>query len=271
VAVTSGSNTSSQPELSTNKFAGIVYEPQFIKGLSLQANYYDTVQTDVLQLLAAQTIVNNESLFTDRITRAAATASDLALNQPGQITAVNRVFVNFGRVVNRSADFMVDYRLPWQQMGTWRINLAASRTLEATRALAPGQPQVVLEDDTASPPKWKFNGSVFWNKGHWSASAFVWYLDGFDSNNSGNPLVASSAGVVFYPTPAVTKLDLRATYTFEKGLWRGRAKGLRVGFGVNNVFDKEPPFSDTVWGFNAGLHSQLILGRAYEFSFALPF
>lgn len=270
VVVASGSNPNPQPELSTNKFAGIVYEPPFLKNLSLQANYYDTVQTDVLQLLSAQTIINNEALFTDRITRAAPTAADLALNQPGQIIAVNRVFVNFGRVVNRSADFMVEYRLPWEQLGRWRVNLAASRTIEATRALAPGQPPVILDDDTASPPKWKFNGSVMWNKGNWNASAFLWYLDGFKFNSAGNTFVANNSAKIFYPTPSVTKLDLRASYEFKNGVWRGHGKGLRVGVGVNNVFDKEPPFSDTVWGFNAGLHSQLILGRACEFSFALP-
>jgi outer membrane receptor protein involved in Fe transport len=96
-------------------------------------------------------------------------------------------------------------------------------------------------------------------------------MDGFETNNAGSVNVANSTAVTFYPTPAVTKLDLRAGYEFKQGVWRGYGKNLRVSVGVNNVFDKEPPFSDTLWGFNAGLHSQLILGRAYEFSFLLPF
>jgi iron complex outermembrane receptor protein len=104
VAVTRGSNPSSQPELSESTFVGLVYEPKFAKGLSVQVNYYDTIQKDLLQLLSAQTMINNEALFADRITRAAPTAADTALNQPGQITAINRVFANFGRVVNRSMD-----------------------------------------------------------------------------------------------------------------------------------------------------------------------
>lgn len=270
ISVTRGSNPNPQPELSENTFAGLVYEPSFAPGLSLQANYYETVQSDTLQLLSAQVIVNNEALFADRITRAAPDATDQSLNQPGRITAINQVFVNFGRVVNRSADIILDYTLPWEQLGRWRINLGASTTLEATRQLAPGQPAVILDDDTSSPPKWKINASVFWRKGNWNASAFLWHLDGFTSNNAGNSLVGNNTAVTYYPTPAVTKLDLRVGYEFADGVWRGYGKGLRLGFGVNNVFDKEPPFSDTVWGFNAGLHSQLILGRAYEFSFVLP-
>ena len=271
IIVSGGSNPNPQPELSNNKYVGVVYEPSFAKGLNLQVNYYDTLQKNVLQLLSSQTIINNESLFTDRITRAAATAADTALNQPGQITALSRVFVNFGQVVNRSVDVVVDYRLPWEKIGQWRVNLAASRTLEATRALAPGQPAVILDDDTAAPPKWRMNAAIFWRKGDFSGSAFVSYLDGFNSNSAGNVLVANNSAITYYPTPAVTKLDLRGSYEFRQGLWRGYGKGLRVSLGVNNVFDKEPPFSDTIWGFNAGLHSQYILGRSYEFAFVLPF
>lgn len=270
VVMTRGSAPTPKPETSDSTFAGLVYEPGFAKGLSLQVNYYETKQAEVLQILSAQNIINNEALFPERVIRAAPTAADTALNQPGQITSVNQTFINFGRVVNRSMDITVDYALPWEQFGRFRVNVAASHTLEATRQVVPGQPAVVLEEDTGSPPKWKFNTALFWHKGSWNASAFLWYLDGFQTNNAGNALVANSAAVTFYPTPAVAKLDLRVGYNFKQGVWRGYGKGLRVNVGVNNVFDKQPPFSDTLWGFNAGLHSQLILGRGYEFSFNLP-
>ncbi|MBK8857840.1 MAG: TonB-dependent receptor [Opitutaceae bacterium] len=271
VVVSRGSSPTPEPEWSETSFAGVVYEPEFAPGLSLQANYYDTQQKDVLQIISAQNIINNEALFPERVTRAPASAADIALNQPGQITGVNQTFINFGRVVNRSMDIVADYVLPWDSLGRIRINLAASRTLESTRQVAPGQLPVVLEEDTGSPPKWKYNTAVFWSKGSWNAAAFLWYMDGFETNNAGSVNVANSTSVTFYPTPSVTKLDLRAGYEFKNGLWRGYGKNLRVSVGVNNVFDKEPPFSDTLWGFNAGLHSQLILGRAYEFSFLLPF
>lgn len=271
VIVNRGASPEPQPELSDNVFAGIVYEPAFIKGLSLQVNYYSTKQKDVLQIISAQNIIYNETLFPDRVIRATPTAADIALNQPGQITTVNQRFINFGSLVNRSLDIVADYTLPWESYGRFRLNVAASHTLEATRQVVPGQPAVILEEDTGAPPQWKYNASVFWTKGSWNASAFLWYLDGFASNNAGSINVANSASVTYFPTPSVTKLDLRAGYEFEQGILGGFGKGLRVSVGVNNVFDKEPPFSNTVWGFNAGLHSNLILGRAYELSFVLPF
>lgn len=270
VVVTRGSNPNPEPEFSETTFVGLVYEPEFVQGLSLQVNYYSTQQNDVLQVISAQNILNNEALFPERVIRVPATPADTALNQPGQVVGIDTTFINYGKVVNRSLDFVADYVVPWDDFGRFRINFAASHTLGSTRQVVPGQPAVVLEEDTGSPPKWKYNTAVFWSKGAWNAAAFLWYLDGFKTNNAGSVNVANSASVVYFPTPAVSKLDLRLGYEFKAGLWRGYGKNLRVSLGVSNVFDKEPPFSATLWGFNAGLHSQLILGRSYEFSFALP-
>ncbi|MBI5424006.1 MAG: TonB-dependent receptor [Opitutae bacterium] len=271
VIVSRGSNLDPQAEASENMFYGIVYEPPFLKGLKLQLDIYETKQSDALQIISAQNIVNNEALFPGRVTRATPSPTDVSLNQPGVITNVDQTFVNFGHIVNRSLDLSADYTLPWQQLGRFRATVFASHTLEATRQVAPGQPAVVLEEDTAAPPKWKYNVGLNWNNDRWSVAAFIWHLDGFGSNSAGNNLVANSASVVYYPTPSVTKVDARIAYEFKNGVWRGYGKRLRVGFGVNNIFDKEPPFSDTIWGFNAALHYQLILGRAYELSFLLPF
>jgi len=270
IVVTRGSSPTAQPEVSTTTFLGLVYEPKFAPGFKLQADYYDTEQKDTLQVLGAQTIVNNETLFADRVIRADPDSTDISLNQPGRITQVNTTFVSFGKIVSRNLDLSAEYTLPWEHFGRFRTSLSASRTLEATRQLAPGQPAVVLEGDTSSPPKWKYNVALNWNKGSWSAAAFAWHMDGFASNSAGNTAVGNTSSVTYNATPSVTKVDLRFAYDFKNGVWRKYGKGLRVGLGINNVFDKQPPFSDTVWGFNSGLHYQFILGRAYELSFLLP-
>lgn len=271
VITTRGSRPNVGPETSTNYFYGIVFEPPFVKGLNLQANYYETEQLNAIQILTATTIVNNEALFQDRVIREPASAADIALGQPGRLTRIDQTFINFGKIVNRSLDVGLDYALPWEDLGRFRIGLNASRTLEATRQLAPGQPAVVLEGDTASPPKWKLLGSIFWDRGPLSASVFINYLDGFASNNSGNSFAGNSTTQTFASTPAVTKVDVRGGYTFREGVWRGYGRNLRISGGIGNVFDKEPPFSDTVFGYNGGLHSQLVMGRSYELSFSMPF
>lgn len=271
VQTTTGSHTDPQPELSENTFVGLVYEPNFAEGVNFQVNYYNTVQRDVLQQLSAQTIVNNETIFGDRITRDPAAASDMAKNQPGPITAVDSTFVSFGKVVNRSMDIVFDYRVPWEEWGRFRVNVAASRTLESSLQLAPDEPTANLDHTTSAPPRWRLNAEIFWSRSDWNASVFMTRIDGFTDNTAGNLIVANTPTITFSPTPAVTKVDLRCGYEFKNGVWRGYGKNLRLSLGVSNVFDKEPPFSGTLWGFNAGLHHQFILGRAYELSFSLPF
>lgn len=243
-----------------------MFEPSFLKGLNLQVNYYRTIQQNVIQLLGAQTVVNNESVFAGRVTRAPADATDTALGQPGRITAVDNTFVNFGEVRNESIDFSLDYLLPYEQLGRWRLGFSTTKTLASTRQLAPGQPAIVDEGDTFAPPEWKFTGSLFWNRGQWNAAAFVSYLGSFQTNLAGNSFLTFAD-----PSPAVYKVDVRGGYEFKNGVWRGYAKGLRIQAGIGNVFDEEPPFSDTAFGYNAGLHSQYVMGRSYELSFVLPF
>ena len=45
----------------------------------------------------------------------------------------------------------------------------------------------------------------------------------------------------------------------------------RVGAGVANLTDKEPPFFNNIYGFNAGLHGRWAFGRTFEATFAVPF
>ncbi len=265
VTVTRGSNPNVKPETSSTTFYGLVYEPAFVKGLNLQVNYYRTVQQDVIQVPSAQFIVSNEALFSGRVVRAASTDA-----LPGRISTVDITYANFGDVRNESLDFVLDYTLPWEQLGRWRVAANASHVLAAERNLRPGVPLVDDNGDTYSPPDWNFVASVYWSRGSWSASAFATYISGFNTNAGGNVWTNNTA-IVSSLYPSVWKLDLRGGYEFKNGVWRGRGKNLRVQVGVANVFDKEPPFADNMYGYNGSLHGQWVLGRAYELSFVLPF
>lgn len=262
VVTTRGSNPNIKPETSTTEFYGVVYEPEFAKGLVLEVDYYRTTQRDVIQSISAQTIVNNETAFPERITRAAPDATDTSLNQPGRLLTVDSTLANFGDVVSHSLDFLADYRIPGDHFGTWRVAVNASRSLKSIREVRPGLPAIDDSGDTFSPPEWRITTTVYWNRGPWNLSVFGTYLSSFNSNLAGNTL--SPLGI-----PSQTKFDVRAGYEFKEGIWRGYGKGLRVQAGIGNIFDEEPPFSDTVFGFNGALHSPL--GRTYELGMVLPF
>lgn len=259
-----GSNPGIKPETSTTETYGLVFEPESLKGLVFKANYYRTTQRDVIQSISAQTMVNNEAAFPSRITRATPDAADQALNQPGRLLTVDTTLINFGDVVNHSLDFAVRYDLPWKSLGEWKVQLDATHTLKTLRETRPGLPAIDDGGDTFAPPDWRISTAVFWHRGPWNGALFGTYISSFTSNLSGNTLAPLAVA-------SVTKFDVRAGYTFEEGLWRGYGKGLRVQAGIGNVFDKKPPFSDTVFGYNGGLHSAWAIGRTYEVSCVLPF
>jgi len=262
VLTSRGSNPNVKPETSTTEFYGLVFEPEFVRGLSFDVNYYRTTQQDVIQVLSAQVMVNNEAAFPERITRAAPDATDTALGQPGRLTAVDTTLINFGDVVNHSLDFGVEYRAPREWFGQWRVRLNAARTLKAERETRPGLPAVDDSGDTFAPPDWRLSATVFWHSGPWNAAVYGSYLSSFRSNFAGNTLAQLAI-------PSQTKVDVRLGYEFKEGLWRGYGKGVRVTGGIGNLFDEEPPFSDTVFGFNGALHSPL--GRTYELGLTVPF
>ncbi len=251
-------------ETSKTRFFGAVVELPQLKGLSLSANYYRTEQRNAIQSLSSTVILNNPALFPGFVVRNAPTAADTAAGLPGSINTLYSQYVNFGLIRNDSLDYGVDYRIPGERLGRWRVGVNAAKTIRQSRQLAVGAAPINDVGDTYSSPRWNIASSLSWNRGAWSASAQHSYMSGFRTNQAG---VTPSN----YTTPAMTLIDVRGTYEFKRPLWGRFGKGVRIGAGIANLTDKEPPFFNNIYGFNAGLHGRWSFGRTFEASFAVPF
>ena len=258
------SNPNLKPESSTNEFYGAVIEPPFVTGLSLSVTYYRTIQKDAIQAALGNTIIlNNEALFPGFVERAAPTAADTAAGWKGVITTIYAQRVNFGEIRNESMDLGATYRLPWEKLGRWRLSVNAAKTIAQSRQLTIGAPAINDVGDTFSSPRWNIATNLNWRKGSWTATVAHSYMSGYNSNLAG---VTPTS----YTTPAMRMIDVRGTYEFKNGVWRNYGKGLRIGLGVANLEDTEPPFFNNIYGFNGGLHGRWAFGRTYEISFILP-
>lgn len=251
-------------ETSTNKFLGTVIEAPWVKGLTLSVNYYQTEQRNAIQSLSSTVILNNPTLFPGFVVRNAPTAADTAAGWPGALNTLFSQYVNFGVIRNESLDYGIEYRLPNERLGRWRLSANAAKTIKQTRQLTLGSAPINDVGDTYSSPRWNLSSSLSWNKGPWTASTSFSYMSGFNSNQAG--VVPST-----YTTPAMHLIDLRATYEFKQAVWGKFGKGARLGVGIANLEDKEPPFFNNIYGFNAGLHGRWAFGRTLETSFAIPF
>ena len=132
-----------------------------------------------------------------------------------------------------------------------------------TRALVVCGAPINAVGDTYASPRWNTSSSLYWSKGSWTASSAFTYISGYNTNQAG-------VQPTNYSTPAMHLIDVRGTYEFKTGIWRRFGRGVRVGFGIANLEDKEPPFFNNIYGFNAGLHGRWVFGRTYELSFNVP-
>ena len=163
----------------------------------------------------------------------------------GTINTLYSQYVNFGVIRNDSADFGVDYRIPSERLGRWRLSVNAAKTIRQTRQLTVGTAPINDVGDTYSSPRWNIASSLTWSRGPWGAYVSSSYMSGFDTNQAG---VTPSS----YKTPAMQLIDLRGTYEFKRTVWGRFGKGVRLGLGIANLTDKEPPFFNNIYGFNAG-------------------
>jgi outer membrane receptor protein involved in Fe transport len=262
ILVTRDANPDLQPETSTSIYLGLLYEPAWLPGFTIDVNYYETEQEDIIQLLSSQVLVNNEDSFPGRVTRAEPDEDDIANGWPGEVTGINASLLNFGRSENHSLDFNAQYQMPETPIGRFQFALSVTHTLESIREVQPGVDAVNDLGDTFSPPKWRYNASVYWNYGNFNASVFLNYISQFTSNSAGN--FRSNL-----PIPSQMKVDIRVGYEFSDNFIGNWGAGARISFGIGNLFDEEPPFADTVYGYSGTFHSPL--GRNYQLAVTLPF
>jgi hypothetical protein len=189
------------------------------------------------------------------------------LNLDGSIAVVNGVFRNVGKEEAKGLDFSTSYFWSSDRFGRFDVGASASylQTLKRQQFLSAPSfefvgwlTDVTFANDTGDPYpgsgddaylEWK--GTVFanWGKGPLDIHIVGNYLDGYKDFvfdwDPGNP--TDPAG--FRNVASTTIWDASASYEFNrKG--DGWLADTQLRVGINNVFDKDPPFVSS-WGNNA--------------------
>ena len=102
--ITSGGNPNLAPETASTNVAGLVYQPGWLDGLSLSADYYDVRVSDSIAQLGAQRIVNE--CFAGNQALCAQLRRD-----GGQIGRIFDVFLNVAQARVRGFDYEVSYNM----------------------------------------------------------------------------------------------------------------------------------------------------------------
>jgi outer membrane receptor protein involved in Fe transport len=265
---TNGGNVDMKPERSESWTLGADYSPVTLRSLKLSATWFNIDYTDrvVRPITSTVTSLSNPTfapfvtwspslaLQSELVSRATTfyNTRNLVYNPSSVVAVAFNNFTNATAQAIEGAD--VSYRQTFER-GDARLKLFLNATwLTINQKTVPTLPSVQLSGTIFNPAELKARGGINWERGGWSVTGIVNYVDGLDDTGM-TPVVRIASW---------TTADATLVYRFE-----GRSpflKGVRVSLSATNLFDRDPPkaFSTarTFTGFNYDSTNHSVIGRS---------
>lgn len=243
-----GGNPGLGAESADTTTIGVVWEPEFIAGLSTTLDYFnieidDSITSvngsDMLKLCYEDPVGNAQ--FCDTFTRHPITK---------QVNELNQRPVNAAKEKVSGVDFNINYK-------TDILGFSTKSTLDITRLLThestpfAGQPTIdkvgFITEDQGSYTKWRSNFSFSVVSNDWQATYSLRYIGAADDVNGGDfdPLGKS--------VDALTYSDIGASYMVYDELV--------ISAGIDNLFDKKAPYLTSWNDANTDVMTYDLLGR----------
>jgi iron complex outermembrane receptor protein len=272
---TSG-NKDLKPEESENISLGFTLQP--IDGLTLTYDWWEIETTDTVGVLSDENISRldlilrgNNSVSPDIIR-----GTPDADNPLGEIVQINRQYENLNTRTITGYDISAKYSFD-TSAGNFKISLNGARTLKFDQAaggdaltlINAGADATVLGTavgdivGTSSIPEWQATASLKWNSEDelWRAGLFIKYVGDADDTSAS---LRIDDETFFYEMKAQARANANVTRRDFMGY-----ENLSLSFGINNIFDQDPPLSDNTFGYDGSLHSSraryLYTSASYRF------
>jgi len=252
-----GGNSNLGPEQAKENSAGFVFQVPFVKGLSVSADYFKIRQTGVIdtfgeaeQLALDLKLRSEGQAGNPDVVRLPVTAEDAAkfaqwnATHPGdqrqavgQIDYVRDTFINIAQRDVSGIDFGLDYRLRGTSLGdfTFKTNVAYMDTFDEQKdAASPKFSQLKIN----ALPRVRGMASVYWTHRRYSAGLHANYVGSMYDTSA--PLRADGS---YYQVNNYT------TFNTFFGIRVGQQHKSYLRFGINNLFDRDPPLADEDRGY----------------------
>lgn len=262
ISVLNAGNPDLEPETARSLTLGVVLQPRVVPGLTVTADYYKIDLKSMIAPVTAQQIVDNcydaptlDNVYCALITRE--TGGEFA----GEFAfgGVRVTTVNYARQKTRGIDMSVSYR---RGFGDWRldVNAVATRVLKLdnfTNVAAPTIPNRQLSE-LGDP---KFTGNLNVNVGYRKLT-FGWQFQYIGKQTIGTYEAQHS-----YAGMAPTNADQYADPWIKPVTYHNFRVELEANDsftlygGVDNAFDRKPPYSLSSQGSNASIFD--VFGRSF--------
>ncbi len=259
--ILSGGNTDLKAEKSDSYTVGVLLQPRFIPGLSLSADYYTITVDDVITAPSAQQIANacydlpdiNNNPFCSLFQRAGAGGGPRG-EIPFQILegSLIQISQNYAKLKARGIDAQIDYRYT---DGDWTFTFGGlyTRVLQRDEFLNPADPTFKnrILGELGDPKNQvnvnlsaKYKNVTFGYQFRWIDKMYLNTYEDFNELNGLPPQNLDYAPVQKYPS--VAYVDIRAAVDVSEGF--------NFYAGIDNVFNRKPPFGATGVGGGTGIY-----------------
>lgn len=271
----SGGNPAVTPEKADTTTAGFVWQPGFVPGFQLSADWYDISISDAIAQLPGQTIVNNcyngDTTLCQYVIRAGGTAT-------GAIDRVDALFINLAQQKISGVDIEMSYRRGVTLLGGGPENVGFrlyATDLMSNSTQNRGAPKDQRAGQIGSGfalAKQKVTASLTYANGPYSAFLQGRYIgDGIlERTYIESPVaIAGKTTIDNNHVGSVVYADLNLRYNVEK------LGDLQVYANVTNLLDRAPPSDPSAIGrtgaseLNTLIHDQI--GRRFVVGFNYKF
>lgn len=228
VKIRNGGNINLGPETAREFSAGVVIEP--VRNFSATVDWWSIHRDNTIQVLPLQYLFSNYAIFQNRFIR----------DSTGTLTVVDQTYSNAGTTRTQGIDVTLRGSVPaWG--GTISAGLDGTYLLKkdeqvnSSAAFIQELGVYSLANDLGL--RWKHNAFIAYSNDNWSVSFTQIYRDGY--KNQVLPGVTPLG--TFDPTNDVVNVKPYIIYNLSASVYA--FKGLKLTFGVKNLFDTDPPFA----------------------------
>jgi iron complex outermembrane recepter protein len=270
IRISVGGNPNLLPETATNKTLGFVYNPSWLEGFDISLDWWNIKLEDTITIFSGQQILD------DCYLEANAQACGLITRGGGGI--VNDLLaagLNIGSTEAEGYDMTVGYRLPETAWGKFSF-IWDTTYLSKFENNEDGDNLAGEFAGDFGPTYWRIrsNLSARWEMGDWGAtwssryySALIEDCSGFNAANT--QLLCSDPDRVIATGAAPQNRMASTTYHDISGYWNAPWNA-KIVLGVNNAFDKDPPFSATAFANSFDAQYE-VPGRFYYMRYTQKF
>lgn len=231
---------------------GFVYEPRWLSGATLTADWWQYKINNVIQLAdvntSAQICVQTGDPYFCGLHERFADGSTRVFFEPR---------VNLGSLKTSGIDISAAYRFGTASAGDWRVSLDTTITDKYDNSPGAGSPTVEVagyyDRQYGNLAKLRMTGQIGWSMGPFSALAVARYIDSIKlSDPDGAPGISPDLHIKSF-----TYLDLTLGYTAPFGT--------KFQLGANNLTDKQPPilYQNNVLNANTDVSTYDTIGRYF--------